>query len=137
MPLSLHPDATVPVSLESDAGIAEAERPVFLCRFLTGSQLIDVLGRFDDAIAERDLKARQLKLRDALQIGVAGWRNMGGVPSEPQKIHELLTEEEMIDLTLATIRAPRMAEADKKKSVSQSKSPSANAAPPAPAPAGA
>lgn len=136
MPLSLNPNATVPVSLDSDKQLPEP-RPEFLCRFLTCAQQADMLGKLDDAFCERDMIARRPKLREALLVSVTGWRNMGDRSSDPQNIDALLTEDEMFELGYAALTAIRLAEQDKKKSASQSKSPSASDAQAAPTPDGA
>lgn len=126
MPLGLDPDATVEVWLESDADKPMENRPVFLFRFLTCRKIRQVQEIRKRALESKD-DAEFVKLVDeALSIGLAGWRNMNGIPFSPEAVDDVLTPREKWDLVCVYPSKITLTEADRKNSRSPSRLPAAN-----------
>lgn len=121
MPISLDPQATVDVSLESDAGKPPDARPTFLCRFLTVKAHLRVGKLLRDAAGAGEADKANGLLTEALSLCVAGWRNMGGHGDySPDKLDEVLTVSEKWELAAAASTAPTLSEQDRKGSASPS-----------------
>lgn len=126
MPLGLDPDATVELWLDSDADKPIESRPVFLFRFLTCRNVRQVQDLRKQAI---DSQVDTLKLIDeALLIGLAGWRNMNGIPFSPEAINDVLTPQEKWELVCEFPSRINLTESDRKNSRSPSRLPAANSA---------
>lgn len=75
MPLAFRKDKTVGVHLDIDADIDPADRPTFLCRFLTEADAQRVEECIEEARAADDGESALVLCR-ALCLSVTGWRNM-------------------------------------------------------------
>ena len=111
MPIAADPDKLCEYWLESDKDKPEATRPVFLCRFMTQRQLDRAVEFLQTAIKIGNGPDAWKAVRDAIQVGVVGWRNMrraddGTDPGEfsMDKLTEVLTNQEIRELAGLTER---------------------------------
>lgn len=119
MPLATRPNATYEVVLSTDMDLPEAERPVFIFRYVSLLEW-EKIAKLDDEFQEATDAKNMIEL--ALQvIGLTlhSWRNMkmpdGKVVSYNQKkLKSLVSMKELTELMMAAI-TQRPSEEDKKK----------------------
>lgn len=126
MPLPTNPKAKCEVWLESDEHLAKIKRPIFIYRYLTGHQqmdLADTMDRLEQAKSGRDAFE---KVFAAAATGLISWKRVvdgdgKAIPFDATKLSDVvgLTEaNELIQKLLSQSPPPEA----KKKSVSQSAS---------------
>jgi hypothetical protein len=134
MPLALNPQRVADVSLRLDQSVPATERPAFLFKFLTKAEYEKVDGILSAAPSDDAgfLKA----MKEAIAIGLRGWRNIV-VDGQPvpfdaataiDKLDELLTPDELVELGTGFRLALSLSEQDLKKSASQSSTATAKSA---------
>lgn len=138
MPLATNPKKTLPVWLECDAGIPEDERPTFETRFFTSYEIDEIADELDAIPTLTDGGEARIRMDAVLARGIFGWRNMTEpgkdgkpVPIDfaPDRFGRVLTPSEKWDLGYRMIQAPRLTEADAKKSSSSATSTPDSSAP--------
>lgn len=96
MPRALDPDNRFDLWLDTDADKPEAERPVFVGKYLTGREFerMDAVTR---GASDNDTTATVMAFYAALRIGIVDWRNM---PEEfdAEKLADYLTPGEAAEL---------------------------------------
>lgn len=130
MPIGLSPKQTVAVSLATDVVDYpdEAQRPAFLCRFMSCEAHVELWEILPRAYGEDDNRKCSELLDQVLALGVVGWRNMPGEFSIPA-ISKLLTVREKWELIAKMQSQTRLEEAERGKFAAGAASGSAGAAP--------
>jgi hypothetical protein len=131
MPLSLDPNETVPVSLETDLPKPEEVRPVFLARHMTCAETRRVKQLTQQAFDEQDDDKSQLMVDRVLAIQYAGWRNVCDRDGKPipfeAKDGRLVTADDALgaidkwELVRAAVPATQMSQLEKKSALSRSR----------------
>lgn len=119
MPLALSPKMTVDVCLETDKAKPETERPVFVFRFLTCRQVLELADLIEAAEKAEGRHVVNDALTKALAVGLVDWRGIEK-PFSLNEIDGVLTPSEKWELAYKSIREIQMKESDLKKSASQS-----------------
>jgi len=116
MPISADPDRAVwyPLELQPDKQ--------FLCRFMTVREHLKIDDLITEANQISDEKAAIAKLVEIVAVGVIDWKGIDGEFS-PEKLVDVLTPSELIELATGYRYAVRAKESDLKKSKRESLSP--------------
>lgn len=140
MSLAANPNATYEVTLESDAAMPQAERPVFVVRHMTAMQWLDYCDFADNKPALEALDARGLivNLFGLLAKRLCGWRNVrnpddSGKPLafDAARLASVLSIEDAWDLYYAIRQGARVTAQEKNASSPPSPSPTGSSVPPA------
>ncbi len=130
MPLSTNKAATAPYALPSDRNGPVKDRARFDVRFMAVADMQTYEARMDEATATTDNRECFSKIRDALAVGIVGWRNLVYPPAHekagtpiPFDFDELLlcgvlTEDELWALAWSYPSAVRPVTIDLKNSES-------------------
>ncbi len=130
MPIRLSPKNTVKVYLASDiSAYPEADRPAFVCHYPSAHERIAVVEKFREFDAEQNSRKRIALLVEAARMVVDRWENADELTWE--NMGDVLTFEELDELTTKMMTETRLTEDDKKKSVSPPPSASGESATPA------
>lgn len=128
MPIANHPKQTCDIVLEVDQDRPESERPVFVCRFLTRVEMLNIPAKLKEIAGTNDPILAHQMLDDLLAVGIVGWRNMNdpatgkALPFARESFDKLLTEHEKFELVGLMVTTPILKEIDRKKSSSPSPS---------------
>lgn len=140
MPLALDPEARFELVLESDADKPAGERPTFVCRFMPNRDwkvVAHVADRIGELAAE-GIEAMLTQMEDALALALVDWRHMGGIDYARERIPDVLTPGELVELIQKAVQQTSVSVAEKNASGSQSPSDgdgsASTATPPEPAP---
>ena len=133
MPLATNPNAKFELSLTSDADRPEAERPVFIYHYLTGLQqmgLADLLDRLEQSSSGSEAIKR---IFEAAATGLVDWKNIrdrdgNPIPFDPQRLPEVMSMQEAMELAQQLYAGQYPTLEDKKKSESASLSSMGNSA---------
>lgn len=131
MPRALDPNSRFPVTLASDADKPEAERPVFLARYLSGRDW----ERVSELAEGEPVSVKQMldPVYEGLAIGIAGWRNMvdgsgTSLDYSPDLLRSVLDPGEARELLMAVLAGSAMGASVPKDCGSRSPSSAANCA---------
>jgi len=138
MPVLMRKDATFKYVLKGDRKLPEKDQPHFLFRAISGRQFIEITAMSDEVDDARDgkteMSSAQLveKMFEVVRKGLIGWSGMKDAdgkagPYESERLPDLVTIDELMELKRAMLAGPVTAD-DLKKSESQSPSSSDDSA---------
>lgn len=132
MPIINDPRVKIEYTLKSDEGRPENERTVFHFRVLTVNKFQEFAEVFDKIVAVSSGAEIVKEAIEKVKYGIIGWKNfiLSGkeIPFDVDKIEELLTMDEIIELMTAMLSKQTLTIEDKKKLGSQSQSDTVKAA---------
>lgn len=145
MPLGTNPNKTVPIWLECDADVPEADRPTFRCRFHTRHQYDALYEELNAILAKEDYEAQERELSAFIAAHLVAWQNVTdpdgkalAFAPDPALPDLFLTSDEKFELAKLILNRPRVTERESKKSSSSAPPTGAgSSAPPAATPDGA
>lgn len=112
------------VTLESDREKPDGERPTFRARYMTAREHARYMALIAEVAEAADDEQRLKLLVEAIAIALVGWKHL---PVKDQKfdlqrLPDLLTRGELIELVEEILRKTELGSADRKKSDSPSPS---------------
>ena len=127
MPLATNPNALFEVVLESDKELPEDKKPVFIYRFLTGLQQIELAQLIDTLEIQTQGENAINQVYKAATIGLIAWKNVfneSGAPItfDTNKLKEIMGFKEALELAKKVFGQQYISDSDKKKSPSSSDS---------------
>jgi hypothetical protein len=138
VPISLSTKRTFPIWLDSDAEEPMETRPVFMCRFLSADEVIDLQEAAREAFRPGTLYTDSRQRACAALAGkIVGWRNMRDAQGQEiawgtRPLSAVCTFEELSELAEKAWRQSELSEVDLKKSTSPSASAGDSTSPTAP-----
>ena len=117
--LALDPNQHVEFWLPGDADMPADKRPTFVTKCLTARQSIKFDAFLQGTFGSQDRQKSIDAAVGALKIALVDWRHCGE-PFNLDRLPDLLTYTELVDLVLEMVRAQRVKEDDLKNSDSQS-----------------
>ncbi len=114
MPICDDPNATGYFWLKSDEDKPLAERPVFLCKFITRAKSREIDRILQQAYETPNNSGCYLLLMQSIRAGIVGWRNFGDLEYSEENLAEKLTDREIWELARGWPGAVSLSEDDLK-----------------------
>lgn len=130
MPLAVDTQATFDFVFKSDKDKPEADRPALVFRYLSARNYTRVLDLFEASAKAATDEEMVAKIIEGARIALAGWKNLGEF--DANRLDEVLTMLEVVELRDSLLSSMVASEADKKKCVSQPQSTSGSSVEPTP-----
>ena len=95
MPICDDPNATGLFWLSADKNKPLAERPAFVCKFITRGKSREIDRILQQAYETTNNSACYLLLMQSIRLGVVGWQNFGDLEFNDENLAEKLTDREI------------------------------------------